>query len=339
MLKAVVTTLPMIVCVVMAVQVALVLRQESRRALPLLLLFLLDASLLYVCHFVYFNAGREQYPQFAIIYRICNLTVWPLYLIYIFKLTQRSLRWIAIGAAVTALFVVLGLMWEIVAKVLFAIEVLATVAIGHICITHYNRRLDTLYADNEGRNLTHLTVLLWLMLATSVISLLCNAVGRAYFIDHIVLLAGPSVMFSALLFSIAWAGLNIKFSIIDIEHDPKEEQLQLAPAVGNDTIRNIAESFDRIMTERRLYLQHNIKVDEVAQQLCTNRTYIYHALTDYHHTSFSDYVNSRRISYAIELQAAHPELAVADVAEQSGFASTSAYYRNLAKFGPRNAKP
>ena len=77
----------------------------------------------------------------------------------------------------------------------------------------------------------------------------------------------------------------------------------------------------------------------MAQLLCTNRTYIYHALTDYHHTSFSDYVNSRRISYAIELQAAHPELAVADVAEQSGFASTSAYYRNLAKFGPRNAKP
>lgn len=335
MLKAIVTTLPMIVCAVMAAQVAIALKKKNHRGLPLLLIFLIDATLLYTCHFVYFNSAPGRYPVFAVIYRICNLTVWPLYLLYILRLTQRSNKWIATGVIVTALFVATGLLWDVAAKVLFAIEVIATVTAGQILIGRYNRRLDSLYADNEERHLTNLTVLLWLMLATSIVSLLCNAIGRTYFIANEVELAAPSLMFSILLFSIALAGLSINFSIDDIEKEEAGDVAVEATDADNDAIKHIAQAFDELMTDRQLFLRHNIKVDDVAKLLCTNRTYIYLALTRFHHSSFSDYVNSRRIDYATQLHEEQPELPVVDVAERSGFASVTSYYRNLSKFGSR----
>jgi AraC-like DNA-binding protein len=49
-------------------------------------------------------------------------------------------------------------------------------------------------------------------------------------------------------------------------------------------------------------------------------------------TSFSDYINGKRVDYATQLLEDHPELSINDVMMKSGFTSSSAFYRNFKKF-------
>ena len=45
--------------------------------------------------------------------------------------------------------------------------------------------------------------------------------------------------------------------------------------------------------------------------------------------SFSEYINRMRIEYASMLIAQHPEKSLSEIAEQSGFTSSTSFYRNF----------
>jgi len=366
MLAILVSSLPMIVCGVLSVLIVLSLYDCRNMAKTRLLFFMATATLLYLAHFIYFNRLMAVIPLTDAIYCFCNLAVFPLYYLYIEELTDyRPNRWrqalcllpsLLGGMAVGLLYILMdrqemtlfiehylygnefaslsGLtFWQamihVAVRIVFALQVPLVLYFGFRRITAYNAVVETNYSDIEGKRIVWVKTLLVLFAVTSLVSFVFNLIGRQRFIDEVVPLAIPAVLFSMLLLLIGHVGLNQRFSVQDIE---AEVFLESEPIPEDCAYSELLEKIRKLMSEEKLYLYPNLKVSDLARLLNSNRNYIYNAINVEMGISFSDYINSQRIDYASQLLEANPKLSINDVMFKSGFTSTSAFYRNFKKF-------
>ena len=360
-------SLPLITCALFSMLILLEWYNRQLREQHTLFAFMLTATLLYVGHYIYFNRAADLLPLSDILYVSANLTVYPLYLIYIIRLTSkwRAVYWLmllpgllAIMATGTGYIVMtdeedrmfvhnylyhnsqtgltdMALFQAYIrqfCKLVFAIEVIATVVIGSMMIRRYDRMVDEFYADTDDKSMRNIQSILYLVLTIAVLSFIVNIIGRARFTDHEIILTTTSLMFSALLFAIGYEGLHRHFSIIDMRTNKEQ--------VSNDDSAALKDAVNRSMTERiialvendKIYLQPDLKLDDLAQMMHTNRTYIYQAVNQQMGISFNEFINRYRIAHAKRLMASDPTLSMNDVALLSGFASLSSFYRNMKKY-------
>ena len=360
-------SLPLITCALFSMLILLEWCNRQLREQHTLFAFMLTATLLYVGHYIYFNRAVDLLPLSDILYVSANLTVYPLYLIYIIRLTSkwRAVYWLMLLPGLLAIMATgtgyifmtdeedrmfvhnylyhnsqtgltdMALFQAYIrqfCKLVFAIEVIATVVIGSMMIRRYDRMVDEFYADTDDKSMRNIQSILYLVLTIAVLSFIANIVGRARFTDHKIILATTSLMFSALLFAIGYQGLHRHFSIIDMRTNKEQ--------VSNDDSAALKDAVNRSMTERiialvendKIYLQPDLKLDDVAQMMHTNRTYIYQAVNQQMGISFNEFINRYRIAHAKRLMASDPTLSMNDVALHSGFASLSSFYRNMKKY-------
>lgn len=389
MLKTIIISLPMFVCAFMALLVALSWVEERRKDKLWLLIFMIVSMLLYAGHFVFFHRMYGFLPVTDSIYSFCNPAVYPLYFIYISALTDRGcharryltilLPAIVCSALVGSLYAAMtpeeqtlfitcylyhndcasltGIAyWQAMAhglvRVVFAVQILPVVIIGFRKIKRFNRLIRANYADTEDKTLTPITVLLYLFLITSVASFVSNAVGRHHFADSALLLAIPSVSFSALLFSIGYIGYRHRFSIIDMEDElqadttaPPFAPIGAVPecpkqkgSTQHDNICKLKDDIIRIVKEEQIFLTPNLKISDLAAHLNTNRNYIYQAINVEMGISFSEFINTQRTEYAQQLLETHPKMSLEEIALKSGFASRVSFYRSFKQLKGRSPK-
>lgn len=360
-------SLPLITCALFSMLILLEWYNRQLREQHTLFAFMLTATLLYVGHYIYFNRAADLLPLSDILYVSANLTVYPLYLIYIIRLTSkwRAVYWLMLLPGLLAIMATgtgyifmtdeedrmfvhnylyhnsqteltdMALFQAYIrqfCKLVFAIEVIATVVIGSMMIRRYDRMVDEFYADTDDKSMRNIQSILYLVLTIAVLSFIVNIIGRARFTDHEIILTTTSLMFSALLFAIGYEGLHRHFSIIDIRTNKEQ--------VSNDDSAALKDAVNRSMTERiialvendKIYLQPDLKLDDLAQMMHTNRTYIYQAVNQQMGISFNEFINRYRIAHAKRLMASDPTLSMNDVALHSGFASLSSFYRNMKKY-------
>ena len=360
-------SLPLITCALFSMLILLEWCNRQLREQHTLFAFMLTATLLYVGHYIYFNRAADLLPLSDILYVSANLTVYPLYLIYIIRLTSKwkSVYWLMLLPGLLAIMATgtgyifmtdeedrmfvhnylyhnsqtgltdMALFQAYIrqfCKLVFAIEVIATVVIGSMMIRRYDRMVDEFYADTDDKSMRNIQSILYLVLTIAVLSFIVNIIGRARFTDHEIILTTTSLMFSALLFAIGYEGLHRHFSIIDMRTNKEQ--------VSNDDSAALKDAVNRSMTERiialvendKIYLQPDLKLDDLAQMMHTNRTYIYQAVNQQMGISFNEFINRYRIAHAKRLMASDPTLSMNDVALLSGFASLSSFYRNMKKY-------
>lgn len=255
MIKIILTTIPMLVCAMMTVQLMLEQRRRKSSVLGWLIAWCVAATLLYIGHFAYFNHIAHWMPLTTTVYIAMNISVYPLYLLYISELTDvrpLSMHPLALICLLgPALIVVVAcgtlfmqmdvqetesffrtflyegsfssqkgtaLMLAIILTIcrfIFVFQVIAVAIVGTLKVKKYHHTLSLYYADTEDKEAYGLTTLLYLVVATSFLSAIFNFIGRQLFLDTD-WLALPSLVFSALLFAIGWIGMNQRFSIHDI---------------------------------------------------------------------------------------------------------------------------
>ena len=130
------------------------------------------------------------------------------------------------------------------------------------------------------------------------------------------------------------------FSIQNIEPPlpaSEEEDIILDQSVNDDaetTSKNLPTDelvsvFKKSVEDELLYLQPDLKLNDIARKLGTNRTYLLAALKEHMQMSFTEYINRLRIAHAQRLMAERPELTRSELAAASGYASERTFYRNL----------
>lgn len=337
MLHALFSTLPTSVCLCWFVIFALC-HKTADRAKRILTLFLLVCTVLYLCHAYLFNEGEQAWMEG--LWMLCSLSVYPLYFIYIKQLTSsesslNSSLWYLIPALMVA-----GCNWmgfielsQWTHKAVFMVQVILICWMGVRRLNRFDRQLKEAYADTEDTTTEPLRTLLICFVVTSVISSVFNAIGRQFFATSVWLLAIPSILFSSMLFAVSYVGYSRKYVALqlhkDIEEEVEQEQKNGSEPATSDKFGPILK---RMMEEQQLYLKPDIKINELALQVGTCRTYLSAYLNQELGVSFSDYINRQRIEYAKGLMAQSPDLSIAEVATSSGFASVTSFVRNYKKF-------
>ena len=244
--------LPMLVCLFWAVTLLVDYLSGRSRAVLALHVFMLMTTVLYFGHYVFFTWQPGILALSDTLYGMANLAVYPLYLIYIIRLTHERVRpwqYLILLPALLALvaygtlyalmtpqeterFLSLYLrhnqtsglggaaLWQagahIVSRYLFVALVVIVLLRGYAYLSAFERQVAALYADIEGRTLRPIRIILHLLLLTSLASVVFSIVGRYSFYDSALLVALPSLMFSMLLYCIGYAGHRPMFFSDDL---------------------------------------------------------------------------------------------------------------------------
>ena len=359
--------MPMFVCMVWTLIIgADVLTGKGKRQHAYLLAFMLAATLLYLGHCVYFNHTTSVVPVTDTVYCFCNLAVYPLYYLYICSLTLRRdemrLQALMLLPAVVAAIVV-GILYltmtseetttfinnylyrgshahttrielaQMVAhdfcKVAFAVLIIPVFILGSLHIRRFNKLVRSVYADIDDRTLAPIHSLLVAFVVTSAMSFVFSIIGRHHFAGSFWLLAIPSTLFSCLLFIIGYLSHRQQFSIQDIESDERKADSQVPAAPG---IAELRERIELLMEKEQMFRQPNLKIVDLVQRLNSNRNYIYLAINGEMGMTFNEYVNRLRVEYAAKLMRQFPDKNLSQIADQSGFASSTSFYRNFRQY-------
>jgi len=258
MIEVFFATLPFVVCTTWCTIILLDYMVERTPVRLRLLAFMFACSLLYLCHLVFFSKLLRIIPLSDVIYGACNLAVYPLYLIYIWQLTDGGIRrrqWFILlpSAVIAVVYAVLywvmtpeeaqlfvthylyhgrmrgltglpeAMAWAHTASnVLFILLVGITLWYGTRHLKAFSNEVKSIYADIEGRTLSPIRFFLFAFMVTSLFSILFSFLGRYRFEDHSGLVAVPALLFSALLFAVGYTSTRVKFSYANLV----EEQLE-----------------------------------------------------------------------------------------------------------------
>ena len=193
--------------------------------------------------------------------------------------------------------------------------------------------VENYYSNTEDKVVTFIKPLMIAFVATLTASFISNFLNRNYFTGSIWLLAIPALLFSSMILLFGFVGLTqniytrkiVEESAMTEEEEPEQEIIPLTP----EKEHIMAAEIRKLMDEKHLFLQPNLKINDLANMLNTNRNYIYNAINQGIGLSFAEYINKKRIEYAVRLIDQNREILLTDVAIKSGFASTSAFYRNF----------
>ena len=366
MLSTIISSTPIYVCSIFSIQLALSLSVKWDRARFRLLLFMITATMLYIGHFAFYNRTESVAPVTDTLYCFSYPAIFPLILIYIEALVQkkpnykRELLYLlpAFVCSVSAGFIyatiseesledfmnyhfyyqnynsLTGAAWWLViihraARVIFTLEIPFVLYFGWKYINEYNKMVENYYSNTKDKVVTFIKPLMIAFVATSIASFISNFVSRNYFAESVWLLAIPSLSFSVLLLFTGFVGLTqntyTREVVEETEEEPEQDIIPLTPEKEDI----MADEIRRLMDEKRLFLQPNLKINDLANMLNTNRNYIYNAINRGIGLSFAEYINKKRIEYAVQLIDQDREILLTDVAHQSGFSSPSAFYRNF----------
>ena len=91
----------------------------------------------------------------------------------------------------------------------------------------------------------------------------------------------------------------------------------------------LIERICRYMEEQQPYLSSELKVQDVADALGSNRTYVSNCIRSQRGCSFSQFVNTYRIKYAQQLLRQHPDKKITEVSTASGFSTEMSFFRTF----------
>ena len=108
---------------------------------------------------------------------------------------------------------------------------------------------------------------------------------------------------------------------------PAGTPVQSADTVTTANDKELMERICRYMEEQQPYLNSELKVQDVADALGTNRTYVSNCIKNVRGCSFSQFVNGYRIAYAQQLLRQNSTIKLSEVWTASGFSSESSFFR------------
>ena len=159
-------TLPFTVCLFWTVVLALGWRTSSA-AKRVLAVFMAVSTVLYLCHAVFFiHSSCQLLPVADSVYSFCNLAVFPLYYLYIYRLTKGRITLhhallllpaVVLGAS-TALLYAFGGSHAVrlaVCKAVFALQLAAVSYCGFRHLLKFDSLIDNNYSCTEQRSVKH----------------------------------------------------------------------------------------------------------------------------------------------------------------------------------------
>lgn len=223
-------------------------------------------------------------------------------------------------------------------KVIFAMEVLLTLYFGLRLIRGFNQKVHAFYSNVENREISSVRTLLFFLVLTAGISFASNLLGKHFFSDHPSLLALPSFAHSIALFCISYVGYRQHFSIRDLCQDQQDGECCCGVVSESEAMTGMEydllfSKLETLFEEDQIFKNHELRLNDVARELGTNRTYLSRLIRYRRNMTFCDFVNDYRVRYAESVLSSPEQFrqTIDEVAYNSGFSGSSSFYRAFVK--------
>lgn len=226
-------------------------------------------------------------------------------------------------------------------KIIFTAEVLLTTFYGLRYIKQFNRKVMAFYSDVQHREVSNIRCTLLFLLITAIVSSISNIFGKDFFVDNPYLLSIPSIAHSVALFGVSYAGYKQSFSIRELIQDQlplcnnetdQEENKDESEVLGS-LYDDLYERMEHLLKEEQIFRNSDLRLNDLASHLGTNRTYVSRLINNKENSNFCDYINSHRIKYAKQLLSSQEseQMTLDEIALKAGFSSKSSFYRVFTK--------
>lgn len=230
------------------------------------------------------------------------------------------------------------------------LQIIATTIYAVRSLFLYHRKLNEFYSNLDGKSINTSFAILISFSISLLFSLLTISLGSDYFLvkypdysQFAIILWGGALNF--LGFQVA----SLHYTAEDLAADIKKADMEAEKngyllfdeefAIKNDMSHTcgstekrhidtqLSERFNQLIDTGKIYLQSELRLDEVARMMCTNRTYISRLINDEHQCSFSDFINRKRIEYAKDLMRTDPNMKQEHIAKEAGFLHSATFSR------------
>ncbi len=272
--------------------------------------------------------------QTTVINDMLEMTVVPVALLLLYRLTHtRNMRWpatlvsVAPYVAALAAYAVcpLPVIYDVMLVVCVAHSVVI-VAYGFVAVRQFNRRLVANFSSDDHLSLRWMRLFLLLYVVFATVWYVATRSATQYAV------ALYNVMCSAILGLLCYFVYRQE-DMLDIlrqdslDEDADEEQGRgTCDAPDSQPHYHFDEAFETVFSVKEIYLNPLLNINDLAQELGTNRTYVSNYINQQLHTTFYEYVNNWRMKRAMTLLQA-TDLSLQEVASQSGFNSISSFRR------------
>lgn len=197
----------------------------------------------------------------------------------------------------------------------------------------YKKYLHQIYADIHRRNLDWMRNLIWLFsIAAGLFYYFCYMETKMDFMFYPLIISTFYYFNSQILRLRETKELD---DFLSIESEKKTNALEESVETNTTeeekismreaTKRRIEETLEDVCLNKRLYLNPDLTVNDLAMELHTNRTYISQYFAD-HHTTFLKYINDLRAEYAMyQIKNTNHKLSI--IMEYSGFRHVETFRR------------
>jgi len=324
--------------------------------------FMLVACLIYSSHFLFFAPYPTLYFFIDPFYQYASLLSFPLYNIYIRLLTvdtkfsfKNHTRYIFIPTVLFLLYL-LGILFtpaneyklwvfdrglescstgihflnviDFLIHITFLIQVIITVVRGHLLVKKYGVKAMQFYSDINDSSTQKVKTLNFTMIVTGVAALILGALGRNFFVNELIGLGIASIVFSSMLYIVGWLGysqkeLNPTMNMIPEPESVNPQSIELSNSAQTELLQKIVKLFE----DKKLYLHDKVNIQDVAQIIGTNRTYVSMIINQNFNQNFCCFVNTYRIAELEEVMQKYPEYDNQKLAQSCGFGSTDSLKR------------
>lgn len=194
-------------------------------------------------------------------------------------------------------------------------------------ISNYRKitnRIDNLYADETNR-------FRWILIsfiAALSLGIMALLLAMFYTFTRGVIFTTLSICFY-LAFGIRFINYSFLFQKFELLIEDKNEEY--ATPI-NATYHSKLEADVRKWIENKQFLQHDINIQIVANQLKTNRTYLSAYINTVEKKTFKAWINNLRIEEAQNLLLNHPEIPVHEICDMVGFSDKSNFGKQFALY-------
>ena len=335
----------------------------------MLALFMTVAAFLYAAHAVFFSKNYALYAVMDPIYTFANLSVFPLFYLYIKSLTKEKAFsyksiWILSPAIFFSLisatifmiapkeelqnfihvyiykeastfnfsaFFKLQIVLSYLERISFALLLFPSTYLSWKFIMEYEKKIKEFYSATENRSLAWTGNILTATVVSAVFSFILNSLGKSFFVDELTLIFITSILFSVLLYSIGFLGANQAFSIKDYQKDLRADKSTRHISNSDSLKSKLYLEITQVLEEKQIFRNPDLRITDISRILKTNRTYVSSVINSEFKSSFCDLINHYRIGYSKRLLLHQNVYILEYISSESGFASVNSFLRAFKK--------
>ncbi len=233
-------------------------------------------------------------------------------------------------------------------RILFLVQAIGAIWGSIRLLKKYGGNAKDYYSDIEKTSLRKMYLINYIMVAIAVVSIVDIILGRESVKATDIGIFVQSIIYTVLIFVLGWVGheqhlLNPHYDKADRPNSIGENEISTSGLLWATTYdhpleEEIAGKLQILFIDRKIYLNPDLTILDIASSVGTNRTYLSSMINKYHSLNFCSFVNSYRYKQAENMICKNPNVSLKDLSDYCGFGSFDSFRRTILQFSGKTLK-